>query len=332
MPAGRGRRGGRLHDQTLTPQYRRHLREAGAWILGKAAELGSSLNSRSSSRWVDQALERVVEWSHGHGEKLYWITLGVLSVQRQYRLSAPLLRSTWAAIKSWRLLQPVQPRVPITFYVLRCFLVACLGRVNRTSSPLRVEWMSTLLAAWLAFEGMLRPGEVERLIIKDFCFPEDVELSEGIGLVLNIRQAKTRRVWASQFVIIRSQVLVSWLKWWCEGQRPNSFFLQVSRRKWAVLFKEVMESLQLEKCGLTLGSLRGGGACHRFRVEQNLGTLQFAGRWRRPETLRHYLQEALAIHTLAHAPAASRELLSLCFAHVHLLEQPPRRSRQVLLS
>ena len=253
-------------------------------------------------------------------------------MQRQFKLSAPLLRSTWAAIKSWRLLQPIQPRVPMTYYVLRCFLIACLGRVRATRAPLRVEWMSVMLAAWLAFDGMLRPGEIERLIVKDFCFPEDVELSEGIGLILNIRHAKTRRVWANQFVIIRNQTLIRWLKWWVEGQRPNTYFLQVTRRRWSLLFREVLESLQLEKCNLTLSSLRGGGACHKFRVEQNLGTLQFAGRWRRPETLRHYLQEALALHTLAHAPAASRELLSLCFAHVHLLEHPPRRPRQVLLA
>ena len=52
--------------------------------------------------------------------------------------------------------------------------------------------MSTTLVAWLAFEGMLMPGEIERLVINGFCFPEDAELSEAVGRVLNIRQAQTR--------------------------------------------------------------------------------------------------------------------------------------------
>ena len=38
---------------------------------------------------------------------------------------------------------------------------------------------------------MLRPGEVDRLRVRDFCFPEDVELAEGVGLVIEIHhQAK----------------------------------------------------------------------------------------------------------------------------------------------
>ena len=110
-------------------------------------------------------------------------------------------------------------KAPITFYVLRC-----LGRVNGTAPPLRTEWMSTMLATWLSFEGMLRPGQVERLIISDFCFPEDVELSEGVGLVITIRQAKIRRVWANQFTIVQNRTLVGWLKWWCSSGPALIFF------------------------------------------------------------------------------------------------------------
>ena len=49
-------------------------------------------------------------WNNWWGEKLYWVTLGVLSLQRRYKLSAPLLRSTWSAIKAWRFLQPIKPQ------------------------------------------------------------------------------------------------------------------------------------------------------------------------------------------------------------------------------
>ena len=332
MPAAAGRRGGRLREATLTPQYRRHLHEAGEWALGVVRELGGNLSSRSSSRTVDVWLERLVDWAHVHEEKLYWTTLGVLSLQRRFKLSAPLLRGTWAAIKAWRLLQPIQPRVPITYYVLRCVLVTCLSiAASSAIGPPRIQWLSVMLSTWLAFAGMLRPGEVDRLRIRDFCFPEDAELAEGVGLVIKIHQAKTRRVWASQFVIIRDDRLIHWLKWWCDGLHPKTLFLRVGKRRWGLMFREVLERLSLGSCKMTLASLRGGGACHHFKVHQNLGILQFAGRWRRPETLRHYLQDALAIHALANAPSEARELLALAFTRVSVLDSPPQRARTVLL-
>ena len=60
----------------------------------------------------------------------------------------------------------------------------------------------------------MRPGEVEALCVRDLCFPEAPELSEGVGLVVSIKQAKTRRVWAHQFVIIYDLDLVALLRWW----------------------------------------------------------------------------------------------------------------------
>ena len=37
--------------------------------------------------------------------------------------------------------------------------------------------------------------------LRDFSFPEAAELAEGVGLVVSVRQAKTKRVSANQFVI-----------------------------------------------------------------------------------------------------------------------------------
>ena len=67
------------------------------------------------------------------------------------------VRCTWSSIKAWRMLQPVRPRAPMTFYVLRCVLVAILGRVSQARSHLPEEWLSVILGVWLAFDGLLRP-------------------------------------------------------------------------------------------------------------------------------------------------------------------------------
>ena len=122
----------------------------------------------------------------------------------------------------------------------------------------------------------------------------------------------------------------------CSGRRSGLVFgegLLLSRGGEAVELLEgvgLVVSIQqaktstLRRCLMAwtlVGSLRGGGACHHlFRVERSP---QFAGRWKRPETLRHYLQEALAVHALANAPASARELLATSFEHVHRLQSPP---------
>ncbi|CAE7853527.1 unnamed protein product, partial [Symbiodinium sp. KB8] len=209
------------------------------------------------ARLVDRRLEMVVNNAYRDGEKLYWVTLGVLSVQRAVKLSGAYLKSTWSAIRAWRLLQPIQPRIPMTWYVLQCLLVVCLARGNAQRGQVREEWWGAMVAFWLAFIGMLRPGEVDQLRVGDFCFPEMPELAEGVGLVISIRQAKTRRVWAKQFVIVDSRELVEWCRWWTEGKKPKDRFLSLSRRRWAQILVESLEILHLDSCGFTLGSLRG---------------------------------------------------------------------------
>ena len=323
MPARRGRRGVKLQDATLSSAYRRHLKEAGVWLLGLVAEMGGTLGPRSSARVVDKWLEKAVNEGYRNGEKLYWITLGVLSLQRRYGLSGAYLKTTWSALRAWRLLQPIKPRIPITHYILQCLLVVMLARGFAHRGLRRLEWWSSMLGCWLAFTGLMRPGEVDGLQVRDLCFPEAPEMAEGIGLLVSIRQAKTRRVWAHQFVIIETPQVVEWLRWWTAGSRPKDRVLRVGRRRWSTLLKEALASLNVGECGFSLASFRGGGACHHFKTNKNLGMLQFAGRWQRPETLRHYVQEALGVHALAQAPSTARDCLREVYAHVGRLEHPP---------
>ena len=301
------------------------------YILGLVALLGGALTVRTPARVVDRFLEEAVNHAYQSGEKLYWITLGVLSVQRSFRLSGAYLKATWSAIRAWRLLQPIKPRIPMTKYVMQCLLVVCLARGHALAGKAKEEWWGAMLGFWLAFVGMMRPGEVDALRVRDLCFPEAPELAEGIGLVVSIKQAKTRRVWAKQFVVIDVPELVHWCTWWTLGKSGNARFLPMGRRRWAQILAEGMEILDLAGCGFTLGSFRGGGACHHFKLNKNLGQLQFAGRWRRPETLRHYLQDALGIHALAQAPSSARAKLQQVYGEVGRLLRPPPLARERLL-
>ena len=67
------------HRAALSAEYRRGLRAAAAW-------------------------------------RFYRVRLGVLGVQRTLRLSGPLLRGTWAALRGWRTLLPVNSRIPMSVH------------------------------------------------------------------------------------------------------------------------------------------------------------------------------------------------------------------------
>ena len=224
------------------------------------------------------------------GAKLYWVRLGLLGIQRAFDLSGPLLRGSWSAVRAWVQLQPSKPRTPMTLFVLECVLLALLGRGNSLKGKDRLEWWSAMLATWISFEGLLRPGEADFLVAGDLLFPEDTEMAQGVSLIVGIRRAKTRRTWALQHALINNAQLVRWLRWWAADFPRKRKLFPVARRKWANYFREVVLQLGLQSCEFTLGSLRAGGATHQFRVHRNLGALQYAGRWKRAETLKHYLQ------------------------------------------
>ena len=180
------------------------------------------------------------------------------------------------------------------------------------------------MGCWLAFEALLRPGEVCNLMIGGLTFPDPGWSAEAnSGLVVAIRKPKTRRVWRTQFVLIKDPSLISWLEWFCRGRAPNRLFLRVGRRDWAKLVAEALEELDLGEKKFTLGSLRGGGATHFFRVTENIARLQYHGRWARQETVKSYLQEALSTQVLASASVLAQQQLSLVHQHVHYLRLPP---------
>ena len=265
------------------------------------------------------------------GERRYWVVLGVLSLQRHLRIAGPLLRNTWTLLRGWRRLEPIRSRVPMAFHVLQALLLTALARGFHYRGALRAEYWSVMLGAWLAFDALLRPGEVDVLTIGDLFFPEGAELGQGVSLVVGIRSPKTRRVWQHQFAMVTDPALILWLGWWCAGGLPKQRVLRVARRRWQVIFQSLLEELGLQACHFTLGSLRAGGATHQFRVHRNVGQLQFAGRWSKPDTLKHYLQEALSVQVFSQAPAEARALVERVNWHSFRLSRPPSQALAELL-
>ena len=99
-------------------------------MLTLVQRLGKNLSRDDPPHVVDRWLERAVEAAYSAGEKYYLVNLGMVAIQRSFRLSAPLLRGAWGALRGWRSMKPTRSRVPITRYRLAlyvfCALVNCL--------------------------------------------------------------------------------------------------------------------------------------------------------------------------------------------------------------
>ena len=126
-----------------------------------------------------------------------------------------------------------------------------------------------------------------------------------------------------QLVLIKDLNTISWLRWICQPSKPAQRLFPGSRATMVKLFRLVNVTLGLQDAGLTLASFRTGGATSHFQKEQNLGALQFHGRWRTPVTLQHYLQEALSAYLLLELPSATRAAVAACQAAFVKMTSPP---------
>ncbi|CAE7434654.1 unnamed protein product, partial [Symbiodinium sp. KB8] len=107
---------------------------------------------RTAAFWlynlVDRVLERCIDVAYQRGEKLYFV------------------------------------RVPMSKSILKALLVVLLATGKSFTGRAREGYWAAMLATWISFEGLLRPGET---------------------------------LWQTQFVLIKCPELIAWLLWWCEG-------------------------------------------------------------------------------------------------------------------
>lgn len=321
----------RLRNVGLTRAYRRNLAEAASSLERRVRRGGHILSRSTPSPQADRWLERAVEEAHCEGERLYWVTLGLLGVQRSLHLSGSCLRGAWRAVQGWRSLRPVRSRVPITLWSLEGAVLAWLWLGWREEGWMRRQYWTCAMASWLAFWCLLRPSEILNLRVSDLSFPQGGEALRDPGIVVMVRSPKTRRIWHRQFVLCSEPRVCRWLRWWVADKKHTSKIFPGTRYLWDKHFKEGLRFLELEACSYTLGSMRAGGATHHFRVHSNLSVLQFHGRWSSASTLQFYLQEAFSTHITSQLKPSTLEKLTMLHNFDHMLNTPPQFSLKSLL-
>ena len=268
------------------------------------------------ARRCDDFLVKVLH----HGFRAGWtrneVVLSVLGVQKEFGLRGRLPKA-WNWVNEWRLQEPSKLRLPLPPECSEALFNFAFGLACAASGWERTLWMAAAIIWRAGFDTILRPGEMAALTAGCIHFDR-----RGGAAVLAILAPKNRRHLGNfQFGIVGTSETSDWLKWLTVGLPPGTRIFPGSQAKLAEMFVEACKALGLS---FTLGCIRPGAATARFLQDQNLGKLQYEGRWRSQFSLQHYLQMAMAklvINRLS--PEVTARIDSLAAASQLTASPPP---------
>ncbi|CAE8639344.1 unnamed protein product, partial [Polarella glacialis] len=271
-PEGEGKRRRlreRLHSAAYTVRLGSALQKVKSYLSSRGHRSLEQLASHPKQ--LDRILEEFVDSCYGEQESRQGTVEAILAVQRHCRVTRQALPCTWEACWSWRMLQPLQTRRPMPPSVLQAMVVVAFALGLSGTGRARTQWFVASVLWRVAFDGLLRPGEMLALTRQSVRLPDDL-LSEDLPAVVIIESPKNRRhMGKRQFVLIKDLLTISWLRWICQHLKPAQRLFPGSRATMVKLFRLVNVILGLQDAGLTLASFRTGGATSHFQKEQNLG-------------------------------------------------------------
>eukprot|EP00971_Amphidinium_carterae_P196339 3895684-Amphidinium_carterae.1 len=185
-----------------------------------------------------------------------------------------------------------------------------------------VNWRRTALALLLAFQGLLRPGELAALRRQHILLPQDLAGSEQ-SLVICITQSKTtQRAARLQSVMVTDPIVVDLASCLLHHDAASAPLVRGGLRELHKKFAYLREALNLAVSPFTLGTLRGGGAIWHIQQSQSLAMLQWRGRWASERSVQHYLQLGLAATALASLEPETRKKIEAMAALAGALLDP----------
>lgn len=226
---------------------------------------------------LDEAISSWVEYIFFEGEAKGLASDGLASLQYHLPQSAGHLRMSWKLVRTWQKVEPPTRVIPLSPMLARAFAGACVlsGKIAEAAAIL------------MAFDAMLRPGELYVVAVKDLTF-------YATKAVLTLRDTKTgKRKGAGEMVVINSALANRWLRIACRARRPNDLLLLDGPPSFRLLFRNLVSHFGLQ--GLyAVYSLRRGGATWDFLLHQSMKRTLLRGRWTSTSTARIYLQDTVA--------------------------------------
>ena len=150
-------------------------------------------------------------------------------------------------------------------------------------------WEDLCLLILLGFTLFARTGELFGARAGDFVF--DTKMKKGVWSLPLTKSGQ--RAGIRESLTVEDPWLLVALKRYCANLHAGDTLRRVSSQLMRNRFKELLKQSELPE-GLTLYSLRRGGATHAFRTSNNLSWVCLIGRWSHEKTARIYITDALA--------------------------------------
>jgi len=230
-------------------------------------------------------------------------------------------------LRGWKKLRTQQSHPPITWELTVVFAVT-MAKWGR-----HAEAVATLLA----FDCLLRVGELTRLQYDDIVMPYDPRMgSAHTGMVIRLAKTKTGLNQSVSLINVQVQSLLqSYLNAhpFLGHQRIFSFAPSAFR----TLIREVADSLGLHRIPYVPHSFRHGGATYLHQRGYKMEDIMFRGRWVALESATRYIQTARCLLIMLSIPYTLNHngtILAPNVDHViqHLMDTVPstgRRDRRV---
>ena len=219
------------------------------------------------------------------------------------------LPRAWEAAWVWRSLTPSTNRVPMPEKVLLAMMSVALAW--------NMPHVALLLAA--GFMGLLRVHELRWLRFGSFMSPRRLLNDDSVMFII-IEKPKMRRMTARRsYVRIDDPAIIALADAVVEDRPDDSFLFNGSYQQLRAVFNAICAELRLPHGapqGLTLGSLRPGGATWLYRGTDNTELVRFRGRWASNRMLEIYIQEVGAASMLPLLSVTTRARITALARHV----------------
>jgi hypothetical protein len=277
---------------------------------------------------LDGQLATYVQHCHDTGVNIWLPRHAVLGTQHTLLLRGKLTRA-WNSLKSWTMSEPLRHRTPVPLELMKVAFATGLDWILAGGAPALL--LPLLVGMRLAFFGLLRPGELCKLVVSDIM----VRRANGLPYcaIVALKEPKNRAfLGRAQFAVVRDEGTVRWLVWMMEELRPTDRLWPSSDVQLRSLFADLMQRSGFAHLKLTPGCLRPGGTTWLF-MEQNLDVtrLQHAGRWASPTSLHSYIQEAMAhLVWIVLAPSEEARIDHVVLQTAAVWQDPPSVPRLTL--
>ena len=206
--------------------------------------------------------------------------------------------------RKWQQFEPGHGRPVLSAPILRAVTSLCL----------LWKWYRWLGITLIGFLGMLHPAEFIHLVRSDLLLPEDT-LSDSPVFYVHLRNPKTARFARKQHCKIDDPTVLAYVTAVFGSFQPSCSLFPggpaAYRRRWNLVLGKLGVEVSMHHRGATPAVLRGSGATALYLQSEDLGLIQWRGRWAQMKTVEHYIQEVAAQSLLAQMSPSSRNIVKL---------------------